>query len=163
MKFGIGQPVRRKEDVRFVTGQGRYLDDIRIGHAAFAYFVRSPHAHAVIRGIDASAARAAPGVVGVLTAQDLPATGYVPVRGAFKSRDGSPMRQSPKMLLPADKARFAGEAVAMVVAETPALSKHAAELVSVDYESLGAAGAAGGASPSTPPPRVADRGLRLRV
>src|SRR2546423_1012750 len=140
MKFGIGQPVRRKEDVRFVTGQGRYLDDIRIENAAFAFFVRSPHAHAVLRGIDASAARAAAGVIGVLTAADLPATGFVPVRGAFKSRDGSPMRQSPKMLLPADKVRFAGEAVAMVVAETPALAKDAAELVSVDYEPLRAAG-----------------------
>src|SRR5258706_1416178 len=150
MKFGIGQPVRRKEDVRFVTGQGRYLDDIRIGHAAFAYFVRSPHAHAVIRGVDASAARAAPGVVGVLTGQDLPATGHVPARGAFKSRDGSPMRQPPKMLLPADKARFVGEAVAMVVAETPALAKDAAELVSVEYEPLGAAGTLETA-PAAPP------------
>src|SRR6266550_1341424 len=140
MKFGIGQPVRRKEDVRFVTGAGRYLDDIGIENAAFAFFVRSPHAHAILRGIDASAARAAAGVIGVLTAADLPATGFVPVRGAFKSRDGSPMHQSPKMLLPADKVRFAGEAVAMVVAETAALAKDAAELVSVDYEPLRAAG-----------------------
>ena len=140
MKFGIGQPVRRKEDVRFVTGRGRYLDDIQLEHAAYAYFVRSPHAHAILGGIDAGAARRAPGVIGVLTAADLPDTGFVPVRGAFKSRDGSAMPASPKMLLPADKVRFAGEAVAMVVAETPALAKDAAELVSVDYEPLGAAG-----------------------
>ena len=140
MKFGIGQPVRRKEDVRFVTGQGRYLDDIQIHHAAFAHFVRSPHAHAVIRGIDATAARSSLGVIGVLTAADISGTGFVPVRAPFKSRDGSAMRQSPKMLLPADKVRFAGEAVAMVVAETPALAKDAAELVSVDYEPLRAAG-----------------------
>src|SRR5712671_778993 len=140
MKFGIGQPVRRREDVRLVTGRGCYLDDIQIDRAAFAHFVRSPHAHAVIRAIDASSARGSAGVIGVLTAADLPATGFVPVRGAFKNRDGSAMRQSPKMLLPADKVRFAGEAVAMVVAETAALAKDAAELVSVDYEPLRAAG-----------------------
>ncbi|HMI94941.1 MAG TPA: xanthine dehydrogenase family protein molybdopterin-binding subunit [Micropepsaceae bacterium] len=150
MKFGIGQPVRRKEDVRFVTGQGRYLDDIQIDNAAFTFFVRSPHAHAIIRGVDATAARAAAGVIGVLTAADLPDTGFVPVRGAFKSRDGSLMKQSPKMLLPADKVRFAGEAVAMVVAETPALAKDAAELVVVDYEPLGAAGTLETA-PNAPP------------
>ncbi|HXJ02371.1 MAG TPA: xanthine dehydrogenase family protein molybdopterin-binding subunit, partial [Micropepsaceae bacterium] len=140
MKFGIGQPVRRKEDVRFVTGQGHYLDDIQVESAAYAFFVRSPHAHAIIRDVDVVAARQAPGVIGVLTAADLPETGFVPVRGVFKNRDGSAMRAAPKMLLPADKARFAGEAVAMVIAETPALAKDAAELVSVDYEPLGAAG-----------------------
>jgi carbon-monoxide dehydrogenase large subunit len=140
MKFGIGQPVRRKEDVRFVTGRGRYLDDIQPEHTVYAFFVRSPHAHAVLRGVDPTEARAAKGVIGVLTASDLPETGFVPVRGAFKNRDGSAMRVSPKMLLPADKVRFAGEAVAMVVAETPALAKDAAELVSVDYDPLGAAG-----------------------
>ena len=140
MKFGIGQPVRRKEDVRFVTGRGNYLDDIQLEHAAYAYFVRSPHAHAILRSLDVRAARQASGVIGVLTAADLPETGFVPVRGAFKNRDGSPIRQSPKMLLPADKVRFAGEAVAMVVAETPALAKDAAELVSIEYEPLGAAG-----------------------
>src|SRR5258708_1755742 len=90
--------------------------------------------------MDGTAARAVAGAIGVLTAADLPATGFVPVGGASKSRDGTAMRQSPKMLLPADKVRFAGEAVAMVVAETPALAKDAAELVSVDYEPLRAAG-----------------------
>jgi carbon-monoxide dehydrogenase large subunit len=140
MKFGIGQPVRRKEDVRFVTGRGHYLDDIQPEHTAHAFFVRSPHAHAFLRKIDAAAARAAEGVIGVLTASELPETGFVPVRGAFKNRDGSAMRVSPKMLLPADKVRFAGEAVAMVVAETPALAKDAAELVNIDYDPLGAAG-----------------------
>src|SRR5258708_29012036 len=130
MKFGIEQRVRGREEVRLVAGRGCYLADIKIDRAAFAHFVRSPHAHAVIRGIDASPARSSAGVIGVLTAADLPATGFVPVRGAFKNRDGSAMRQSPKMLLPADKVRFAGEAAAMGGAETPALSKHAAELVS---------------------------------
>jgi carbon-monoxide dehydrogenase large subunit len=140
MKFGIGQPVRRKEDVRFVTGRGRYLDDIQVENPTYAYFVRSTHAHAMLRGLDTNSARQAAGVIGVLTAADLPETGFVPVRGPFKNRDGSAMRVSPKMLLPADKVRFAGEAVAMVIAETPALAKDAAELVSIDYEALGAAG-----------------------
>ena len=140
MKFGIGQPVRRREDVRFVTGQGRYLDDIHLENTAYAFFVRSPHAHAFIRDVDVTAARGAEGVIGVLTAKDLPETGFVPVRGAFKNRDGSAMRTSPKMLLPADKVRFAGEAVAMVIAQTAALAKDAAELVNIDYDALAAAG-----------------------
>ena len=74
MKFGVGQPVRRKEDVRLVSGKGRYLDDIQIENTAYAYFVRSPHAHAILGAIDAAAARAAPGVLGVMTANDLPET-----------------------------------------------------------------------------------------
>src|ERR1043166_8826028 len=118
MKFGVGQPVRRKEDVRLVSGKGRYLDDIQLENTAYAYFIRSPHAHAILRGVDASAAREAPGVLGVVAAGDLPDTGYVPVRGPFRNRDGSAIRKSPKMLLPADKVRFSGEAFAMVVAET---------------------------------------------
>jgi carbon-monoxide dehydrogenase large subunit len=150
MKFGIGQPVRRREDVRLVTGRGCYLDDVRVEGPVYAYFVRSPHAHAILRAIDTKTVREAPGIVGVLTASDLPDTGYVPVRGPFKSRDGSAMRQSPKMLLPADKVRFAGEAVAMVLGETPALAKDAAELVSIDYEPLAAAGTLETA-PSAPP------------
>ena len=140
MTYGVGQPVRRKEDVRLVSGRGRYLDDIRIEGEVHAYFVRSPHAHANIRGVEASAALAAPGVIGVLTADDVAGTGALPVRGSFKSRDGSELKQSPKLLLPADKARFAGEAVAMIVAQTPAQAKDAAELVEIDYETLPANG-----------------------
>jgi carbon-monoxide dehydrogenase large subunit len=136
MKFGIGQSVRRREDVRLVTGAGRYTDDIKLPHEAHACFVRSPYAHAVIKGIDVEAARTAQGVIGVLTAGDIGDAGTMPVRGAVKNRDGSTMKQSPKMLLPKDKVRFSGEAVAMVVAETAALAKDAAELVAVDYEPL---------------------------
>jgi carbon-monoxide dehydrogenase large subunit len=135
MKFGIGQPVRRREDVRLVSGAGRYLDDIQIENEVHAVFVRSPHAHAAIKGLDAMAALQAKGVLGVLTHADIVA-GPLPVRGGFKNRDGTEMRQSPKALLPADRVRFPGEAVAMVVAETAALAKDAAELVSVDYEPL---------------------------
>ena len=140
MKFGVGQPVRRREDVRLVTGRGQYLDDLTFPNVAFAYFVRSPHAHAFIKSVDTAAASAASGVIGVLTAADVAWTGAVPVRGMFKNRDGSPAAQSPKAALPADKVRFGGEAVAMIVAETPALAKDAAELVNVDYEPLEAAG-----------------------
>src|ERR1043166_4092777 len=150
MKFGVGQPVRRKQDVRLVGGRGRYLADIQLENTAYAYFVRSPHAHGVLGAIDTTSAREAPGVLGIITADDLPDTGYVPVRGVFRNRDGSAIRESPKMLLPKDKVRFAGEAVAVVVAETPALAKDAAELVSVVYEPLGAAGTLD-AAPNAPP------------
>lgn len=136
MKFGIGQSVRRREDVRLVTGQGRYTDDIRLPNEAHAYFIRTPHPHAVIKSIDVEAVRAAPGVIGVLTAADLGDTGTMPVRGMFKNRDGSNIRQSPKALLPMDKVRFPGEAVAVVVAESAAIAKDAAELAAIDYDPL---------------------------
>jgi len=136
MKFGIGQSVKRKEDIRLVTGQGRYTDDIKLAGEAHAYFIRSPHPHAIIKSVDLEAVRQAPGVIGVLSANDLGDVGTMPVRGIFKNRDGSNMRQSPKALFPKDKVRFAGEAVALVVAETAALAKDAAELAVVDYEPL---------------------------
>jgi carbon-monoxide dehydrogenase large subunit len=139
MKYGIGQPVRRREDTRFVTGKGRYLDDLKLQGEVHAAFVRSPHAHARIVAVDASAAEGSPGVLGVLQAKDVAWTGSIPVRGAFKNRDGSEIRQSPKALLPKDKVRFPGEAVAMVVAETAAQAKDAAELVIVEYEPIAAA------------------------
>jgi carbon-monoxide dehydrogenase large subunit len=150
MKFGIGQPVRRREDTRFVTGAGHYLDDLKLIGEAHAAFVRSPHAHARIIGVDAAAAKAAPGVLGVLLAEDVAGTGSIPVRGPFKNRDGTETKQSPKALLPHDKVRFPGEAVAMVVAETAAQAKDGAELFLVDYEPLAAAASLDQAS-STPP------------
>jgi len=136
MKFGIGQSVRRREDVRLVTGQGRYTDDIKPAGEAYAYFIRSPHPHAVIKSIDVEAVRQAPGVIGVLTADDTGDTGSIPVRGVFKNRDGSNIKQSPKAVLPKDKVRFPGEAIAMVVAESAAIAKDAADLAVVDYEPL---------------------------
>ena len=93
MKYGVGQAVRRKEDVRLVTGRGQYIDDLHLEATVFACFVRSPHAHAVIRSVDISTVRSMPGVIGAITAKDVAATGYVPVRGAFKNRDGSAMHQ----------------------------------------------------------------------
>src|SRR5579871_4800956 len=138
MKFGVGQAVRRKEDTRLVSGRGQYTDDLTFEGIAWASFVRSPHAHAIIRGVDASAAEGMPGVLGVITAKDVADTGYVPVRGVFKNRDGSLPHQSPKRLLPHDKARFAGEPIVMVVAETAAQAQDAAEAIIVDYEPIAA-------------------------
>src|SRR5262245_61914902 len=139
MKFGIGQPVRRREDVRFVTGTGRYMDDIRLDNEAHAYFVRSTHAHALIRGIDTEAARQSPGVLAVLTAKDIASmgAGFMP-KGRFPvtNRDGSDVKPPPKTLLAGDRVRFVGDAVAMIVAETSAQAKDAAELVSIDYDPL---------------------------
>ena len=142
MKFGIGQSVRRTEDIRFVTGQGQYTDDIVLANQAHAAFVRSPHGHARIKRIDVSAARNAPGVVGVLVQDDVAAMGarVMPDMAPVKSRDGSVPRKSPKTLLAKDAVRFAGEAIAMVVAETMAQARDAAELVAVDFEPLDAAG-----------------------
>ena len=142
MKFGIGQSVRRTEDIRFVTGQGQYTDDLHFPGEAHAAYARSPHAHARIKSIDTAAAEAAPGVVCVLTWKDVEAfgAGPMPCMAPLHSRDGSPVRQSPKPLLAKDKVTFTGEAVAMVVAETYAQAVDAAELVEIEYEPLDARG-----------------------
>ena len=142
---GIGQPVRRKEDFRLLTGRGRFGDDIVLPHQAQAGFVRSPHAHARIVAIDKAAALAAPGVLAVLTGADYTAAGLGPIPhnpGLSSPPDvqarlcgASPIatRHYP---LPADRARFVGEPVALVVAETIAAAKDAVELVDVIYEPL---------------------------
>src|SRR5262245_11631029 len=136
MKYGIGQPVRRKEDVRLISGRGAYSDDLTIEGQAHACFVRSPHAHARIVSVDISTAASAPGVIGVLTAADLAGIGTMPVAAMIKSRDGALLKMTPKALLAGDKARFCGEAVAMVVANSPAEARDGAELVEVLYEAL---------------------------
>src|ERR1700755_1433601 len=90
MKFGVGQSVRRTEDIRFVTGQGQYTDDLRFDNETYACFLRSPHGHAKIKSIDITAAKAAPGVIDVLTYADVKAAGAkpMPCMAAVKSRDG---------------------------------------------------------------------------
>jgi len=140
MKFGIGQSVRRTEDLRLVTGHGQYTDDLRFESQAFAAFLRSPHAHAKLRSVDATAAKAAPGVVAVLTYDDIAFAGTMPCHAPVPSRDGSPPKASPIPVLAKDKVTFIGQAIAMVVAETYAQAKDAAELVDVDYEPLDAVG-----------------------
>src|ERR1700760_1691341 len=142
MKFGVGQSVKRTEDIRFVTGQGQYTDDLHFDNETFACFVRSPHGHARINSVDIIAAKNAPGVVDVLTYEDIKAfgAGPMPLMAAVKSKDGSSTKTSPKQVLADDRVTFIGEAVAMVVAETYAQAKDAAELVMVDYDPLDAAG-----------------------
>src|SRR6201985_140418 len=135
---GIGAPVRRKEDFRFITGKGRYTDDINRPGQAYAYFVRSPHAHAKIVGIDKSAAEAAPGVVAVLTGDDMAADkiGGLICGWMIHSKDGSPMKAGPHPALAQGKVRYVGDHVAVVIADTYAQAKDAAEKVVVTYDVL---------------------------
>jgi aerobic carbon-monoxide dehydrogenase large subunit len=138
IKFGVGQPVRRFEDLRLLTGRGRYQDDWVFPRQAWCIFVRSPHAHALIRGIDTNAALAAPGVLAVYTGADYEADGLSMPKANMprKKRDGSPMFAPQRPALVRERARYVGDPVAMVIAETLAQAKDAAELVDVDYEPL---------------------------
>jgi carbon-monoxide dehydrogenase large subunit len=135
-QFGIGQPVRRVEDRRFITGRGRYLDDISRPRQAHAVFLRSPHAHARIRSIDTRAAASASGVIAVLTGADLAADGLGPVP-CVSGVAGAVLPPRPAMV--ADRVRHVGDTVAMVVAENTAVARDAADLVAVEYEPLPAA------------------------
>jgi aerobic carbon-monoxide dehydrogenase large subunit len=137
-RFGIGQAVRRVEDRRFVTGHGQYVADITPARCAYAFFVRSPVAHARIGSVDVREARQAPGVLAVLTGEDVEAaglgklsTGLMPENLGFP-----PGHRTFRPLLAVGKVRFMGEAVALVVADTPAHAADAAELVAVEYEEL---------------------------
>ena len=122
---GIGQPVRRREDLRLLTGRGNYTDDLSLPGQAYAAIVRSPHAHAVIRSIDTEAARAVPGVIAVLTGRDWVEDGlkptpvktfsWHPAEMPLVNTDGSQPFTAPDFPLPSDKARFVGEALAIVV------------------------------------------------
>ncbi len=132
---GIGAPVRRKEDFRFITGKGQYTDDINRPGQAHAYFVRSPHAHATIKSIDASAARAKPGVLAVLTGDDLAAdkVGGLICGWMIHNKDGSPMKAGAHPALAQGKVRYVGDHVAVVIAEDYATAREAGEAVVVDY------------------------------
>ena len=137
MKFGIGQPVRRKEDHRFITGAGRYLDDIALPGQAYAYLLRSAHAHARLLSIDAAAAKAAPGVIAVLTGADAEAddVAAVPCMAPVTVKPGTSKQNFPRRtVLATDRVRHVGDAVALVVAESAAAAKDAAERIEVDYE-----------------------------
>ena len=135
-KYGVGQPVRRTEDPVLVQGQGRYTDDVNMPGQAYAVFVRSRHGHGVIKGIDTAAAKAMPGVLGVYTGADLSAYGTLKCAVPFKNRDGSEMSKPKRPSMPGDKVRFVGDPVAVVVAETMAQAKDAAEAVELDIEPL---------------------------
>ncbi|MBV8778005.1 MAG: xanthine dehydrogenase family protein molybdopterin-binding subunit, partial [Alphaproteobacteria bacterium] len=134
----IGDAPKRREDARFVTGGGSYLDDLRFENLAHAAVLRSPHAHARIAAIDPAAARAAPGVLAVLTAADAAADRLQPLRPGAETNTvtGERFHFEPQPLIAAGKVRHVGEAVALVVAVTPAQAQEAAELVAVDYEPL---------------------------
>src|SRR5215813_13720626 len=135
---GIGAAVRRKEDQRFITGRGHYTDDVNRPGQAHAMFVRSPHAHATIKSIDAKAALAREGVLAVLTGSELAADkiGNLICGWMIHSKDGSPMKMAPHPALATGKACYVGDPVAVVIAETPAQAKDAAEAVVVDYAVL---------------------------
>jgi aerobic carbon-monoxide dehydrogenase large subunit len=133
----IGEPLRRKEDYRFLTGAGRYTDDVKLGRQNYAVFVRSPHAHAAIKGIDVAKAQALPGVVKVFTGKDLEGKmGGLPCGWLITSTDGQPMKEPPHPVLALGKVRYVGDHVAMVVADTVEHARNAAEAVEVDYEVL---------------------------
>ena len=137
-KFGVGQSVLRVEDQRFITGNGRYADDISLDGQAYGVVVRSPEAHARIKSIDIDAAKAAPGVLDVILAGDITAHGSneLPCAIPMENRDGSAGKNPLRPVLCSDRVRHVGDHVAFVIAETAAQAKDAAELVDVDYESL---------------------------
>ncbi len=137
-KYGVGQPVRRKEDDTLVRGKGRYTDDFDLPGQLYAAIVRSPHAHGIIRGLGLEAARAMPGVRGVWTGADLAAENYGPFTCGLplKSRDGSPLLQTNRLPLMTDKVRYVGDPVAFVVADTTAQARDAAEAVELDIDPL---------------------------
>src|SRR5262252_9040732 len=142
----IGKPLPRKEDGRLLTGKGRFTDDFRLDYQAYAAMVRSPHPHARIVAIDAGPARAMPGVLGIFTGADCCAESLGPIphdpvpKTRYDMKLAGPRRAEifigPHLLLPADKARHVGEAVAMVVAESLDEALDAAEAVEVAYEAL---------------------------
>jgi carbon-monoxide dehydrogenase large subunit len=145
-KTGIGAPVRRREDLRLLTGSGRYSDDLNLPGQAYAIMLRSPHAHALIRAIDTTAARAAPGVLTILTGADMLRDNLHPIPHAVWSNhpaeiflpnsDGSVAYNPPHFCMATDAVRQVGEVVAVVVATNIAAARDAAELVVVDYQSL---------------------------
>ena len=143
---GVGAPVRRVEDRRLITGKGQFVDDLTLPGMAFAAFVRSPHGHAEIGAIDGAAALALPGVLAVLTGAELAADGVLPLShntdwtgppdAELALKDGFAVYAPPHVALPQDRARFVGEAVAMVIADTAAAAADGAERVTVDYRPL---------------------------
>jgi aerobic carbon-monoxide dehydrogenase large subunit len=142
----IGKAVERREDYRFLTGAGQYTDDVALPNQSYGYFLRSPHAHARIVAVNTVEAAKAPGVLAVLTGKDFEPVGGLPCGWLINSLDGSPMKEPKHAVLAADKVRYVGDHVALVVAETLAQAKSAAALIEVDYEILPAVADTGTAS-----------------
>ncbi|HVE49689.1 MAG TPA: xanthine dehydrogenase family protein molybdopterin-binding subunit [Casimicrobiaceae bacterium] len=137
-RFGSGQSVKRVEDAALLTGRGQFADDFNLPGQAVLFVLRSPHAHARIRSIDARAAKSMPGVIGIVTGEDLVRDNVKPmVQSAdFKRADGSPTAAPPQRALAVEVTRYVGEAVVAIVAETKDQARDAAEAVVVDYEPL---------------------------
>src|SRR3954463_5802321 len=138
MRFGAGQPVKRLEDQRLLTGKGQFIDDRPDDGALWLYVLRSPHAHARIVSIDTEAAKAMPGVAAIYTGADLVADdiGTIPTLTIFQRPDGSPMTVPPRRLLAHEIVRYAGEPVAAVTATSRNAAQTAAEAIAVDYAVL---------------------------
>ena len=138
MKFGVGQAVKRLEDQALITGGGRFTDDFKLPNPAHAYILRSPHAHARVLRLDTSKAKAARGVLAVLTGADVEADGLglMPCMIPMTSRDGKPRYDTPRPVLAKDRVRHVGDPVALVVAETLSAARDAAEKIEVEYEEL---------------------------
>jgi carbon-monoxide dehydrogenase large subunit len=136
--YGIGQPVRRKEDLRFLTGRGRYVDDISLDNQAFACVVRSTYAHARILKVDTQEAERVPGVLTVLTGKDWDTDGLgpIPTRTPAKNSDGSPVPVPKRPALNSERVRYVGDGVVLVVAESVEAARDAAEMVEVEYQPL---------------------------
>jgi len=132
----IGQPVLRKEDARFLTGTGQYTNDVSMPRQTYAYFLRSPHAHAAIRSVDVVKAKTFPGVVEIFTGADLTGVNGLPCGWLITGTDGKPMNEPPHPVLAQGKVRYVGDAVALVIAESIAEAKDAAEQIVVDYDVL---------------------------
>jgi carbon-monoxide dehydrogenase large subunit len=164
-QFGIGQPVRRREDVRFITGTGRFTDDINLAGQAYAHILRSPYAHARILSVDAAAARAAPQVLGVFTIADLDADGVaeIPTQVDVPGKDREKMFAPTRPVLARGVVRYVGNPVALVVAESAAAARDAAELIEVAYEELPAVTDLAAADRPDAPLLYPERGSNLCV
>jgi aerobic carbon-monoxide dehydrogenase large subunit len=138
MATGIGASLRRKEDYRFLTGGGNYTDDVQMVGQTYAYFLRSPHAHAKVVKIDKAAALKAPGVIAIFTGEDLAAdkVGGLPCGWLITDINGQPMKEPPHPCLAQGKVQHVGDQVAVIIAETYLQAKDAAELIDVDYDVL---------------------------
>src|SRR5262245_11325830 len=138
MKFSIGQPMRRHEDLRLITGRGCYTDDIMLPRMTHAFVLRSPVAHAHIKRIEVAAARPMPGVLLVATGEDVRSDGLgdVPCMVPLVNRDGTPRHDTPRPVLALGKVRHVGQPVALVVAETLTAARDAAEAIEVEYDPL---------------------------
>ncbi len=152
-QFGIGQPLRRKEDPRLLQGRGAYTDDMNVEGQFWAAFLRSPHPHADILSIDIEAAKAAPGVKAVFTSADLDADGVpdMPCEVELSDLSGAPMWKPMRPILARGRVRFVGECVAIVIASTQAEAREAAELIEIDWsERPGVADAREAIGPDAP-------------